>query len=187
MTTPEPLPTFYSQRHLTKRLNGVILPFRTRVPIYAIQDLSASATGSCTMPCIPPFAYPFAALTQVSMSFLRALVSPVRLLSSISRSTAVMSLTSAGIRSPVLNVTISPGTSSFASVVIVLPSLRHAQLGLRPDEQGRRSPYEVAMMRHEFVQSFQALLRSPFLYKTNCICISMVKGSIHGWANLLVL
>lgn len=115
-------------------------PFRTRVPIYAIQFLSANATGS---PCPCPFAYPPIPIPMLSLPlpftnalpagprtgpqgstpFLRAVVSPVKLLSSISRSTALNNRISAGIRSPVVKLTISPGTSSFASMWSVWPSL----------------------------------------------------------------
>lgn len=111
-------------------------PLRTKVPMYAMHDRSASATGSpgaagCTppTPLVKPLPYPFACPfpeftgVQVSVPFLRVVVSPVRLLSSTSRSTADTSRTSAGIRSPVVKVTISPGTSSFASICRGLPSL----------------------------------------------------------------
>ena len=108
--------------------------------MYAMHDRSASATGSpagapypfagpapapTPGPNADPFAYPFPtpARAQGSTSFRRVVVSPVRLLSSISRSTAEMRRTSAGTRSPVVNVTMSPGTSSFASMWRGLPSL----------------------------------------------------------------
>lgn len=92
-----------------------MLPFLTKVPIYAIHVLSASATGSPIL--APP------SNGQVVENFLRASVSPVRLLSSISRSTESIIRISAGIRSPVENLTRSPGTSSFAKTCIVLASL----------------------------------------------------------------
>ena len=89
---------------------------------------SASATGSCAVwgcpnPLAWPLTWPFAIGWHVSTSFLRAVVSPVRLLSSISKSTADIKRTSAGILSPVVKVTISPGTNSLARVWTGFPSL----------------------------------------------------------------
>ena len=119
---------------------SVDIPFLTRVPIYAMHSLSARATGSpgCWlmpfMPLIPltlfmPVPYPKTG-TQGSTHFRRATVSPVRLLSSISRSSAETSRTSAGMRSPVLKETRSPGTSSLARRWCCFPSLDSNELQL---------------------------------------------------------
>ena len=81
-------------------------PFRTNVPIYAMDALSAISVPSA----------------HGAGSFLRVVVSPVKLLSSISRSAAERMRRSAGIRSPVQKVTRSPGTASFARRCNCFPS-----------------------------------------------------------------
>lgn len=117
MTTPDPRP--YALHSTTNRWIGERsdAPFRTSVPMYAIQVRSASATESPDgLPAV--FSY-----KHISVPFLLASVSPVRLLSSISRSIEKTIRMSAGIRSPVENVTMSPGTSSLASTWMVSSSL----------------------------------------------------------------
>jgi hypothetical protein len=127
-----------------------MLPFLTKVPIYAIHVLSASATGSPTL--APP------SNGQVVENFLRASVSPVRLLSSISRSTESIIRISAGIRSPVENLTRSPGTSSFAKTCIVLASLLTLVLDVQwlgqQCNEIYNPPNDMTMMRNQLVQSF---------------------------------
>ena len=93
-------------------------PLRTNVPMYAIQVRSAMATGS--IECI---ASPLPCRVQGATVLLRDVVSPVKLLSSISRSSASIRRMSAGTRSPVENVTMSPGTTSLARTWTGWPSL----------------------------------------------------------------
>lgn len=123
MTTPDPRPTRLVKSEFTTELRRTGIPFRTNVPIYAIQVLSASTTGCCS--CPSSFEELGLSNKQVSAFLLRACVSPVKLLSSISRSMAEIMRMSAGIRSPVEKWTTSPGTISFASIWIVCPSLRN--------------------------------------------------------------
>lgn len=115
ITIPEPLPLIRHKDSCPYRSHACHIPFRTRVPMKAIQVLSARATAS-------PEALAFSCW-HVAGSFFLASVSPVKLLSSTSRSTVSIRRMSAGIRSPVENLTKSPGTSSFASTCIVSPSL----------------------------------------------------------------
>ena len=91
-------------------------PFRTSVPMNAM--LFRSDIGN---PPIPP-------LSRIaSMDFRAGRVSPVSVDSSISSDAAEVSRRSAGIRSPVLKVMRSPGTRTFASCVVLCPSLRHTE------------------------------------------------------------
>lgn len=94
-------------------------PFLTSVPMKAMHDLSLSPS--------PPFFAPSCELmsgTHASVPLRAGLVSPVSALSSTSSSTAEMSRTSAGTRSPTAKVTRSPGTSVLASRVSGCESLR---------------------------------------------------------------
>ena len=130
-----------------------------------MHDLSASATGS---PGACPFGCPLLSIVQVSLFFERAVVSPVKLLSSISRSTAEISLTSAGTRSPVVKVTRSPGTSSLANNVMDLPSLREVRLLVNEISVLLYGvPNQMAVVRYKFVQRFQTFLGPLFLHKSD--------------------
>lgn len=105
-TIPEPRPGEPILDSQSRRWSGKHVPFRTNVPMYAMHVRSAISVPS----------------GHGVTPFLRAVVSPVRLLSSTSRSTAVSKRTSAGMRSPVVKVTRSPGTTSFARGCICSPS-----------------------------------------------------------------
>lgn len=82
-------------------------PFRTKVPMNPILVRSPSGAPGA----------------HASTPFRTACASPVRLDSSTSRSKAESNRTSAGIRSPTVKETISPGRSSFARMVVECESL----------------------------------------------------------------
>lgn len=107
-TTPEPLPGASFRQYGYRSTKCEDLPLRTKVPMNAIHVLSLGPT------MVPVSPITSALPGTGSVFFLDGRVSPVRLLSSTSRSIADTNRISAGTRSPTENLTTSPGTSSFA-------------------------------------------------------------------------
>lgn len=133
--------------------------------MYAMHVRSASATTSVPFPC---------ARAHVSALFRRAVVSPVRLDSSISRSTASARRTSAGTRSPTLRrVSVdmrgdhrlgSPERYEVARDELV-----------REEVQGLAVARDVAVVRDELVQRLERLLGTVLLHEADygpreCVC-----------------
>src|ERR1700733_12830114 len=124
----------YDQGHIDS------IPFRTSVPMKATEDRSPSGTPG----------------VQGSVIFRTTSASPVKLDSSTSRSTALINRTSAGIRTPTEEETISPGRRLFARTVFCCESLRSGCLVSIHEILSRCQycsvPKQVTVMRHQFVE-----------------------------------
>lgn len=100
------------------------VPFRTKVPMKAIQCLSPSAFPPPS-PCVSSPS----PRSHSSVFFLLGRVSPVSADSSISSATEVIRRISAGIRSPTEKVTRSPGSRALASGARDCPFLSRFSTG----------------------------------------------------------